>query len=63
MENLDAAAKLWKKRVKLLKEMQHKINKIPIDFRDDLNRRYAEISTQMRELMTRFEQKALPAPD
>jgi radical SAM superfamily enzyme YgiQ (UPF0313 family) len=63
MENIDAAAKLWKKRVKLLKQMQHKINKIHVDFRDDLNFRYAEISSQMRELMNRFEQKALPSPE
>jgi len=62
IDNIDYAAKLWKKRVKLLKEMQHKINKIHIDFREDLNSRYMEISKQMRELMNTFEQKALPAP-
>ncbi|HMA84812.1 MAG TPA: radical SAM protein [Desulfosalsimonadaceae bacterium] len=63
IDNIDYAAKLWKKRVKLLKEMQHKINKIHVDFRADLNNRYMEISKQMRELMNSFEQKALPAPE
>ena len=63
MENIDAATKLWKARNKFLKKMQHKINKIPRDFRDDLNHRYAEISKQMRDMMNRFEQKALPAPE
>ena len=63
IDNIDDAAKLWKKRVKLLKEMQHKINKIHVDFRADLNNRYMEISKQMRELMNSFEQKALPAPE
>ena len=63
IDNMDYAAKLWKKRVKLLKEMQHKIKKIHVDFRDDLNNRYMEISKQMRELMNSFEQKALPSPE
>lgn len=63
IDNIDYAAKLWKKRVKLLKEMQNKIKKIHVDFRGDLNKRYMEISKQMRELMNNFEQKALPAPD
>ncbi len=62
IENIDAAAKLWKARNKFLKAMKHKINKIPKDFRDDLNHRYAEISQQMRDMLNRFEQKALPAP-
>ena len=61
-ENIEYASKLWKKRVKLLKEMQNKINKIHIDFREDLNNRYIEISKQMRDLMNNFEQKALPSP-
>ena len=63
IDNMGCVAKLWKKRIKMLKEMQHKINKINIDFRSDLNRRYAEISSQMRDMMNRFEQKALPAPE
>jgi radical SAM superfamily enzyme YgiQ (UPF0313 family) len=63
IDNIDYAAKLWKERVKLLKQMQHKINKIHVDFRADLNSRYMEISKQMRDLMNSFEQKALPAPE
>ncbi|MFO7837892.1 MAG: B12-binding domain-containing radical SAM protein [Desulfosalsimonadaceae bacterium] len=62
MENIDYVAKLWKKQGKLLKEMRHKINKIHVDFREDANRRYTEISGQMRDLLNHFEQKALPSP-
>jgi hypothetical protein len=58
-KNIAYAAKLWKKRIKILKQMKHKIDQIPIDFRHDLSIKYLELSRQMRELMTRFEQRAL----
>jgi radical SAM superfamily enzyme YgiQ (UPF0313 family) len=57
--NIAYVAILWKKRVRLLKQMKHKIDAIPLDFRQDLTLKYLEISRQMRDLLTRFEQRAL----
>jgi radical SAM superfamily enzyme YgiQ (UPF0313 family) len=57
--NIAYVAKLWKKRIKLLKQMKHKIDAIPLDFRQDLTLKYIELSRQMRDMMNRFEQKAL----
>jgi hypothetical protein len=59
--NIAYVAKLWKKRIKLLKEMKHKIDAIPLDFRQDLTLKYIELSRQMRDMMNLFEQKALMA--
>lgn len=50
--------RLWKKRVRLLKQMQGKINRLNREFRADLNRRYNEISAQMRDQLIRFEANA-----
>lgn len=47
--------RLWKKRIRLLKQMQTKINRLNREFREDLNHRFVEISAQMREQMIRFE--------
>jgi hypothetical protein len=57
--NIAYVAKLWRKRVKLLKQMKHKIDAIPLDFRQELTLQYLEISRQMRDMMNRFEQRAL----
>lgn len=59
MDNLAAVAKLWAKQGRMLKQMRNKIEKIHVDFREDLIRKYIDISSQMREAMIRFEQKAL----
>jgi len=56
--NMTYVARLWKKRIKILKQMKQKIDRIPFDFRKDLTLKYLEISKQMRDMMTRFEQKA-----
>lgn len=60
---LDYANKLWKKRIKYLKQMQSKINKLNGDFRADLSRKYYDISQQMHELLAGFEARALMADD
>ncbi len=59
MDNIASVAKLWAKRGRLLKQMRHKIEKIDIDFRQDLVHKYLTLSAQMREALNRFEQKAL----
>ncbi len=51
--------RLWKKRIRLLRQMHAKINRLNKDFRTDLNRRYLEISIHMRDQMIRFETIAL----
>ncbi|MGM0452240.1 MAG: B12-binding domain-containing radical SAM protein [Thermodesulfobacteriota bacterium] len=55
--------KLWKTRIKYLKQMQHMINKLNGDFRTDLSRKYYEISRQMRDLLAGFEARALLVDD
>jgi radical SAM superfamily enzyme YgiQ (UPF0313 family) len=60
--NIAYVAILWKKRIKLLKQMKQKIDQIPLDLRKDLTSKYIEISKQMREMTTCFEQRALLAP-
>jgi hypothetical protein len=60
-KNIRYVAKLWKKKIKILKQMQAKIDKIHVDFRKELTRKYIDLSRQMTELMTGFEQKALVA--
>jgi radical SAM superfamily enzyme YgiQ (UPF0313 family) len=53
--------KLWKKRIKILKQMQHTINNIHADYRHELSQKYIEISKKMREKLTNFETKVLGA--
>lgn len=59
--NIDYVAKLWKKRIKILKQMKGKIDKIPVDFRKDFTLKYFELSRQMREMMALLEHKVLMA--
>jgi len=47
--------KLWKEKVKILKQMQHTINNIHGDYRCELSQKYLEISKKMREKLTKFE--------
>jgi len=51
--------KLWKTRVRILKRMQSRINRLNGDFRVDLSRKYIEMSRQMRERLSAFETRAL----
>jgi radical SAM superfamily enzyme YgiQ (UPF0313 family) len=47
--------KLWKERVKILKQMRHNINHIHGDYRYELSQKYFEISKKMREKLANFE--------
>jgi radical SAM superfamily enzyme YgiQ (UPF0313 family) len=51
--------KLWKERVKLLKQMRHTIDNIHGDYRYELSQKYIEISKKMREKLTNFEAMVL----
>ncbi|MGA8179930.1 MAG: DUF4070 domain-containing protein, partial [Desulfobacterales bacterium] len=51
--------KLWKEKIKILRQMQHTINKIHGDYRYDLSQKYLEISKKMREKLTNFEATVL----
>ena len=62
-KRLKYISRLWKKRIRLLTQMQAKINKLNIEFRTDLNRKYIEISSQMRDQMARFETNAFMMND
>lgn len=57
--NISRAARLWKKRVKILRQMRAKIDRTHVDFREELIQKYINLSGQMREIIARFEQKAL----
>jgi hypothetical protein len=57
-KRLKYMSRLWNKRIRLLKQMQGKINKLNSEFQADLNRKYVEISNQMRDQMIRFESVA-----
>ncbi len=54
-KQLKYASRLWRKRMRLLKQMQARINRLNSEFRADLNRKYIEISAQTRDQMIRFE--------
>jgi uncharacterized protein YPO0396 len=54
-KRLQYMTKLWKERVKLLKQMQHTIDHIHGDYRYELSQKYFEISKKMREKLANFE--------
>jgi len=54
-KKLKYIGRLWKKRLRLLRQMQTKMNRLNRDFRADLNGKYVEVSRQMREQMARLE--------
>lgn len=58
-KSLRYAAKLWKKRIRILKRMNHHINRLHVEFRQDLSRKYIDISYQMRDMLTKFEARAI----
>jgi radical SAM superfamily enzyme YgiQ (UPF0313 family) len=58
-ENFQCMVKLWKKRIKILKQMRNTINKIHTDYRYDLSQKYVEISRKMHEKLTKFETMVL----
>jgi hypothetical protein len=60
-ENYQYLVKLLKKQFKILKQMQHTINKIHTDHRYELSQKYIELSRKMREKLTNFEATVLGA--
>lgn len=46
---------LWDQRIALLNAIHQKIEKIHVDFRGDINRKYSEIAAKMKELFLSFE--------
>ena len=57
-KKLKYIGRLWKKRLRLLRQMQTKMNRVNREFQADLNSKYEEVSRQMREQMTRLEAMA-----
>lgn len=62
-QQLNAIKKLWDTRMRYLKQMQSKINKLNEDYRQELSRKYFDISTQMRELLANLETRTLSFQD
>ncbi|MFP4453802.1 MAG: B12-binding domain-containing radical SAM protein [Desulfobacterales bacterium] len=54
--------KLWNTRMRYLKQMQNKINRLHSDSRAELSRKYMEISAQMRDMLTSLEARMLLPP-
>lgn len=54
-KQLKYASRLWRKRMRLLRQMQARINRLNSEFRADLNQKYIEISAQTRDQTIRFE--------
>ena len=65
-ESYQYLVKLLKQKVKILKQMQHTVNKIHKDYRYDLSQKYIELSKKMREKRMNFEAlvlgSAAPSP-
>ncbi|MFO7860884.1 MAG: B12-binding domain-containing radical SAM protein [Desulfosalsimonas sp.] len=62
-DQLRALKKLWDTRMRYLKQMQHKINKLNTDYQDELRRKYLELSAQMRDMLASLEIRTLSSPD
>ncbi|MFW5957761.1 MAG: B12-binding domain-containing radical SAM protein [Desulfosalsimonas sp.] len=58
-QQINNIRKLWNTRMRYLKQMQHKINRLHSDSRAELSRKYLEISAQMRDMLTSLEAKML----
>ncbi|MBS3756233.1 MAG: B12-binding domain-containing radical SAM protein [Desulfobacterales bacterium] len=58
-QQFDSVKKLWDMRIKYLKQMQHKINKLHEDYRGELTRKYADMSMQMRDMLANMENRLL----
>jgi radical SAM superfamily enzyme YgiQ (UPF0313 family) len=54
-ESIQYTGKLWKTRIRLLKQMKTQIDKLKGEFRVDLSRKYIDISGKMRDQLARFE--------
>jgi len=54
-EALSNVADLWHQRRKTLKKMRHKINKIHIDFQQDIRAKYADVALKLNSLFRNFE--------
>lgn len=55
LEGLQQVVALWEKRRKILNEIGKKIDRIHIDFREDINQKYDDVSERMKNLFTAFE--------
>jgi radical SAM superfamily enzyme YgiQ (UPF0313 family) len=60
-KHLQYMTKLWKEKVKILKQMRHTINQIHGDYRYELSQKYLEISKKMRDKLTNIETLMLGA--
>ncbi|MFW6011038.1 MAG: B12-binding domain-containing radical SAM protein [Desulfosalsimonas sp.] len=58
-QQINYIRKLWNTRMRYLRQMQSKINKLHSDSRAELSRQYLEISAQMRDMLTSLEAKML----
>lgn len=58
-QSIRYVAKLWKMKIRILKEMDSRISRLNDDFRADLARKYIEVWRKMREKMAGFEAMAL----
>jgi radical SAM superfamily enzyme YgiQ (UPF0313 family) len=58
-ENYQYLVELLKEKVKILKQMQHTVNKIHTDYRYELSQKYIEHSRKMREKLKSFEAMVL----
>ncbi|MCF8025333.1 MAG: B12-binding domain-containing radical SAM protein [Desulfobacteraceae bacterium] len=56
---MNSIMKLWEMRMKYLKQMQNKINKLHTDYRAELSRKYTDLSAQMLDMMTTLEKRML----
>jgi len=54
-EALQNIAELWNQQKEILKQSKEKIDRIHVDFREEINRKYMDISIQMKALFKSFE--------
>ena len=54
-EGIKGIAKLWKQKSHLLEDIRKKIDKIHIDFREDISRKHYDMSDKMKILFAAFE--------
>jgi radical SAM superfamily enzyme YgiQ (UPF0313 family) len=62
-KQLKAMKRLWDTRMRYLKQMQHKINKLNEDYRQELSTKFLDISAKMRELVANLETRTLSFSD
>ncbi len=55
LEGVQQVVALWEKRGRILSEIGKKIDRIHIDFREDISQKFDDVSEQMKNLFTAFE--------